>query len=516
MLCAFVLSGACAAAARDPDTVVLASGADLESANPLVTIHPLSRQVQRYALFVTLARLDSLLQPAPYLARGWSFDEERRTLSMNLETALRWHDGVPTTARDAAWTINAARDPRTGFPRAADLVGITGVNAPDDSTLTISFANAQPSFPPVLAELPILPAHLLRDVAPDSMRNTPFSFNPVGNGPFRFVERVRGKRWVFERNEEFPPRLGGPPRIRRFVIAVVDEATTKFAGLVSGELDLAGIAPTMADLVASDPRLRVLSYPGLLANGIVFNMQQPPFDDPRVRHAVSLSIDRQRLVDVAWAGFATASAAAVVADNPLGLAITSATDALAADSLLDAAGWTRGSDGIRSRAGSAFEFELLTVGSANNEVEQLIQADLAARGIAMRIRTAEFASFLAQARATPKTFDAIITGIPGDLSLAYLASMFDSSLAGSALDYSSYHTRTLDSLFARVRVAGDAPTLAAAWLSVQQELHRMLPVVWLYHSRGVQGMSARLSGVTMDLRGELVSIVEWSSAGGAR
>ncbi len=512
-----VVLASCAGVERAPGTVVMASGADLESANPLVTVHPLSRQVQRHVLFVTLARFDSALSPEPYFARQWAFSDDLRTLEFTVVRGVQWHDGQPTTAADVAWTINSARNPKSGYPRASDLAGITGVEATSDTTVRVSFAAPQALFPLIFCELPILPSHLLRNTPLDSMRNAPFSTSPVGNGPFRFVERSRGRRWVFRRNERFPEVLGGPPSIERLVIAVVDEATTKFAGLVSGELDVAGIAPSMASLTARDKRLRVLSYPLMLSNALVFNVHRPPFDDVRLRRAVSLAVDRARLVNIALAGFGVPSMSAAVPDNPLALPSIATPNVALSDSLFDAAGWKRGPDGLRRKGGAGegivLEFELLTVVTANNELEQLIQSDLAARGVRMRIRGTEFASFLARAREVPKSFDALFTGIPGDLSLAYLASMFDSSLKGSALDYANFHTQRLDSLFLRVRGASRTEALRNAWLELQMELDRELPVAWLYHSRGVQGLSGRLGGVTMDLRGELVTVSRWTTSG---
>ena len=93
----------------------------------------------------------------------------------------------------------------------------------------------------------------------------------------------------------------------------------------------------------------------------------------------------------------------------------------------------------------------LGVGSGDNAVEQLLQADLAERGVRMEIRQVEMGSFLTTARARDKRFDALITGFPGDLSLAYLGAMFDSRQAGSSLDYADFHTRELDTLFAVAR-----------------------------------------------------------------
>ncbi|MDF1503842.1 ABC transporter substrate-binding protein, partial [Roseisolibacter sp. H3M3-2] len=320
---------------------VYASGADLESPNPLVTVHPLSRQVQRHALLVTLARWDSTLAPAPYYARSWAWSDGGATLTLRLDPSLRWHDGVPTTAHDAAFTLALARDPAVGFARAADLSSLRTVTAADDTTLVLRFAAPQPALPGVLCELPIVPRHLLAGVPRAGLRQAAYERAPVGNGPFRFVSRTPNARWVLERNPDFPASMGGPPRMRRLVVAVVDEPTTKFAGLVSGELDVAGIAPTMASLVARDPALRVLSYPVTFSTALIFNAARAPFDDVRVRRAFSLALDRRRVVDAALAGYATPAAGAVPPDNPLALdtAAAPAPDAAVADALLDAPGW---------------------------------------------------------------------------------------------------------------------------------------------------------------------------------
>jgi peptide/nickel transport system substrate-binding protein len=274
------LAAACVPPARPPGTVVFASGTDLESANGLVTVHRLSQQVQRYALFVTLARYDSLLRPAPYFARSWTWSADRRALTLALDPGLRWHDGVPTGSADVVFTLDAARDVATGYPRYGDLAALARVEATDSVTAVLRFTAPQPDFPAVLCELPLLPAHLLGGVPHGEMRRAAFNLAPVGNGPFRFVRRDAGQRWLFERNAAFPPSLGGPPRIARFVVAVVDEPTTKFAGLVSGELDVAGIAPTTAALAARDPALRVLTYPVQFVTGIVFNVARPPCRAP--------------------------------------------------------------------------------------------------------------------------------------------------------------------------------------------------------------------------------------------
>lgn len=512
LLLAWLAAGCGARPARD-GVVVMASGADLESANPIVTVHPLARQVQRHVLFVTLARYDSLLEPEPYFARRWEWSGDRRTLRVTLHDGLRWHDGVPTTARDAAFTLDAARDPASGSPRLGDLASLAGVEAPDDTTLVLRFATAQPDIPGVLCELPLAPAHLLASVPRGRLRAAAFSLRPVGNGPFRFVERVAGQRWVFERDSNFPAALGGPPALRRFVVAVVDEAATKMAGLVSGELDVAGIAPTMALLARRDPTLRVVVYPVQSSVGILFNPRHEALRDARVRRAIALAVRRERIIEAAAGGLGVPATGPVPPGHPLAIDVPDSTYAPArADSLLDAAGWPRERGALRRRKGRPLSLELLTVGSGDNAAEQLVQDDLAARGIVLAIRQLELGAFLAATRTTPRGFDLLYTGVPGDLSLGHLASMYDGTLRGGALDYADFHTRALDALFAAARAAADTAALRQAWHGVQHELARETPAAWIYHAQGIQGVSRRISGLRMDLRGELATIARWSTA----
>ena len=504
-----LIGSACSPPERPWQTAVIASGSDLESGNPLVTIHPLSRQIQRHALFVTLVKLDSSLSATPYYARSWRWSEDRRSVSFVLDSSLRWHDGVRTTASDAQFTFEAARNPELGSPRAGDLSIVDSVRTSGDDTLRVYFSRAQSKLPIVFAELPLVPRHLLGAVPLSRWRAHSFSTSPIGNGPFRFVSRNAGRRWRFERNMQFPSEMGGSPLLHSLVVAVVDESATKFAGLVSGELDLAGVSPTMAHLVGEDPTLELMSPPVLFSTVLAFNTTRAPFDDARVRRAVSLSIDRGRIIATAVAGYGTPAGGIIPPGTPEYRAIAPVHSAAESDRLLEEAGWQRGTDGVRSRDGERLSIELLTVGSGDLAVEQLVQSDLEERGVVVRIRVAELATFLALVRSGAKRFDVALTGIPGDLSFGYLSALFATSQAGGALDYSGFHRPVLDSLLDRARASPDSGA-PSAWARVNDFLVDSMPVAWLYHARGVQGRSRLLLGVKMDLRGELVTVSQWS------
>lgn len=510
-LVAGLLAGtACAAPAREPGVAVIASGADLESGNPVVTVHPLSRQVQRHALFVTLVRLDSALRPEPYLARRWRWSDDRRAVTLRLYAGLRWHDGVPVTAHDAAFTLVAVRDPRLGSPRAGEAAVLDTAMAVDDTTLVLRFTQPLPQLPSLLAELPPVPRHRLAGVPLATWRRDPFATAPVGNGPFRFAARAAGRHWRFERHGAFPAALGGPPRLRALVVAVVDEASTKFAGLVSGALDLAGVSPSMARLVTRDPTLELLTPPVLFSSALALNTTRPPFDDVRVRRAVSLALRRDRIVDAAVAGFATPAGSAIPPGLPMAPVRSAPEDSAAAAALLDSAGWRRGRDGVRRRGGRPLRVDILTAGSGDLAVEQLLQADLRAAGVDARIAVREMATLLATLRDPARDFDAAYTGIPGDIALGHLQALFHGRQRGGALDYTGYHAPALDAALDAARTAPDPEAARRGWAAVDAHLAAAAPVAWIYHARGVQGKARRLRGVVMDLRGELASVTRWT------
>src|SRR2546423_12745488 len=111
-------------AARRGRTVVYASGADLQSVNPLVTVHPLAKQVERYILLTTLLRYDSTLAPQPYLARQWTWSPDRQMLVLRLQAGGRWDDGGATPARGVGWAPQPAPPPPARDPPPHQLPGV--------------------------------------------------------------------------------------------------------------------------------------------------------------------------------------------------------------------------------------------------------------------------------------------------------------------------------------------------------------------------------------------------------
>jgi peptide/nickel transport system substrate-binding protein len=248
---------------------------------------------------------------------------------------------------------------------------------------------------------------------------------------------------------------------------VIDEPSTKLAALTSGEVDFAGIQPAHAAFVRRDSALVLLDYPVLLPYGIIFNQRRPPFDDRHVRLAAALAVDRREIVDGYLYGFGTPAYGPLppgVGTVPLPRPIP--TDPDSARQLL---------------GGNRIRFELLSVGSGEAALEQMLQAQLARAGFDVTIRQVELTAFLDRVYGSGHDFQAAVLGIQGDLGLGYLQTL--ARISG-------------------VRVRAD-PALAA------RVFRDSLPVAFLYHARGVQGMNRRVQGVRMDLRGELPTIAHW-------
>ena len=454
-------------------------GTDLESANPLVTDPPAlpPGAALRAVHHARALRLDA----GAGSVRGAGVGLESPTTAPPLSPRHRPRAGTTVgRPRRATWPSRccAARDPVTGYPRAGDLAGIDTVVALDDSTAVVRFApGASRASRSCSASCPSSPSTCCATVPRAAMRRAPFNDAPVGNGPFRFVRAgaqpalgVRPQRRLSRRAR----RAAGAARPRR------SPSWTKRPRNSPGSPAANSTSPasrrSMAALVRRDPTLRLIDYPILFETGIVLNTHRPPFDDVRVRRAISLAIDRERLVRVALAGFGTPAGGPVAPEvrrTPIPRRRCSIRRAPTRCSTRP--GGAAAPDGTRMRGGRPLAFELLTVGQRRQRAGAA-RAGRPGRPGHRDGHPADGAGGVpdARARARPKRFDALVTGVSGDLvAVVPRAPCSRSRQAGGALDYADFHEPALD---AAVR-AGHAPpepppSARAAWHDVQRELRR--------------------------------------------
>lgn len=498
---------------REGGTAVVVGREIPSTLNPLATDDYVASQLEKHLLFTTLVRLDSASRVRPYLAESWELSEDGTRILFRLRDDVRWHDGTPTTAADVAFTFRAAKDPEVAFPNRAwfDLWEAVEVLDPHTARFTVR-PHAEPLYG--WSQLPILPRHLLEGVAPADLATHAFGTErPIGNGPFRFVERVGTERWVFEANESFPEGLGGRPRLDRLVYRAVPDAGTSIAELGTGAVHLhLDLPPDRVDRVREAPGLRVLTHPSRTFLFMAWNGQRPPFADASVRRALTHALDRATILRAAREGLGTVATGPVA---PGHWAYDSAWTPLAyapdsARRLLEAAGWRDAdADGVREKDGRPLEFELVTnPNRVREDIAVIVQSQLAAVGAAVEVRVREPSALGAAITSPERRYDAALLGFDQDPVLDERA-MWSCDRVGQPFQFTSYCNPALD------------PVLDSIPLTVDREVRRRLirrfhemlaadqPVTWLFFEEVATGARTELAGVRPDARGEFATVTRW-------
>lgn len=310
-------------------------------------------------LFVGLVDLNAEWRPHPRVAQEvptlengqWRLlPNGEMELTYRLRPGFKWHDGTPVTAADVVFAWEVLRDPRTGAEPPDP--GVREVTAPDASTVVVRWSVRRAT-----ANLghPVLPRHLLEAEFrrnPAGIRTGAFAARPVGNGPYRFVEWVRGRHIRLQAVEDYPE---GRPRIPtlefRFFSSDADVRAEEL------HVNATGVSRPAPDFEMVFP-------PSLIFEHIAVNLDNPWLRDRRVRQALLYAVDREVIrARAGWAAFAEVAHTWLPPRHPAHNANVRRyhQDLDLARRLLREAGWSPGPDGIlRNSAGERLELVLMT------------------------------------------------------------------------------------------------------------------------------------------------------------
>jgi peptide/nickel transport system substrate-binding protein len=503
--------------ARYGGTLVIGYGSDIGDIDPLTWNVQNALYMQESVLFTPLIAYDSLLRPVPRLARSWEVNADTSLLTFHLRDDVWWQDGVRTSAYDVKFTYDLLRNPKTSYIYSGLWTFYGPAEAPDSFTFRIRL-RPHAEFMDVWRTLGIVPEHVLRGVPPERLAGHPFGTrNPVGNGPFRFLARRPGQEWVFEANPRWPKELGGRPYVDRLVYRVIPEPATLLTELETGGIDLyPGMPPQFAPRVRASTRARLIDYPDLSYEHIIWNERRWPFTDVRVRRAMTRAIDREALVRAVRSGYARVANSTVspelwMHDPTAGAGMT--YDTAAAHRLLADAGFAdRDGDGtLESADGRPFRF-VLSVPHGNQErrdVGEIVQSQLRRMGVAMELREVEFNTFIAKASDPRKReFDAMIVGWKPEFHLDD-SDLYSCAKQNQPLAWSGYCSAETDRLMDSVQIVADRAAALPLWHRYQQIIARDQPVTLLYFSNRLVGVSRRLHDVHLDARGDWVGVDRW-------
>ncbi len=494
-------------------TLVVAGRGDPVSMNSLVSTDFESEQHQVHVLFVTLVSNDADYEPQPYFADSWEFDSDTSEVVFHLRHDLEWHDGTPVTSRDVAFTFDRLKNPTVPFPNPSYFDYWDAAEVIDPVTIRFFLrphANALYGW----TRTAIMPEHILGEVSPEDLESHSFgTMSPLGNGPFRFVERIPGDRWVFEANPDFPKELGGRPYVDRLVYRQIPDEFALAAALRTGEVDLViDASPSMLDQVGDDADVISTSYSAPEYAFIAWNSRRPEFADPIVRRALTMAIDRETLVQVVLGGNGT------VAPGPVGpwhWAYDSAWAPLPyssadAAALLDQAGWTDSDgDGTRDRDGEPFRFELLATPRRDwAAVQTLVQASLGEIGVEVEPVVREQGALIPLVIGADRRFDAVIIGWARDVPLNDI-DLWACDQVGQPFQFTSYCNPDLDAVLDAIPLETDRTRLRSLIGRYHELVVADQPYTFLYYVDRVDLARARVYGTDMDSRGDWVNVARW-------
>lgn len=325
----------------------------------------------------TLLRRDAGLGTVPDLATAWVLSEDRLTWSISIRDDARFSDGTPLTARDVAFSFNAAK----AAGGALDLSVLEGATALDATRLEIRLSRPWITFAETFYSLGIVP---------ETRYGPGYARQPVGSGPYRLVSWREGEQLIVEAN---PTYHGAAPAFSRLTFLFVGEDTA-IAAARARQVDLAAVPASSAD--APPPGFRQVVVPSVDNRGITFPMPPPGRNaegeavgnavtsDIAIRRAINLGINRQVLVDVALLGHgrpAVGPADGLPWSNPeAGVD----HDGEAARAMLDAAGWLPGADGVREKDGvrAAFPITYPASDSTRQALAETLAEELKGLGFA--------------------------------------------------------------------------------------------------------------------------------------
>lgn len=452
-------------------------------------------------LYGSLVRMNGDLEIEPDLAVSWrrETDERQRTVYvLQLRDDVFWHDGVRFTSQDVVATWETVTNPATRTTEKSRFLGMDSVVAVDDRTVRVTFDE---NYSAGIGNLtfPVLPAHLLQDRVLD--RTDQIVYDPVGTGPFKFERWVENRFVMLTANRDYYEP--GLPKLARVVMQVFTNDSTMFQSLESGDIHLVfDIPPEEIPRFQNNEDIRVLNEFGHSYEFVGINLSRPPFDQPLVRQALSMAINRREMVDNLYQGrarivsgpFPVTSWAYNAAVPPVSF------DPAAARRLLDEANVTdTNGDGVREYQGRPVSVTMLALRGDELVLSRSLAVEEYLRNIGISVQTEFVALRLFMQRVfDERDFDLFTTGWsigidPDPYSIWYSGEIAD------GLNAVGYYNEEVDSLILQARQTPDKDRRRLLYHQVHELVSQDYPYVFLWTEERNIGVSDRFSDFDLNV-----------------
>jgi len=459
-------------------TVVVGLDADPPNLDPVFSSALVDRQVLNQ-VYDKLVDLDQNLRIVPMLATSWAVGDNGRTYTFKLRQGVKFHDGTDFDAAAVKFNLDRALTAE-GSRRKGELAPVKEVQVVDKYTVKVVLRDTFAPFLYVLTDR----AGMMVSPAAVQRYGQDFANNPVGTGPFRFIERRRQDRIVLARNEQYWRK--GFPKIDELVYRPYPDDDVRLANLVSGAAAvITPVAPKDLDRVRGNPELVLYAFPSLGFQGIWLNVTRPPFDNKALRQALAATIDRETINRVVFRGTATPANGPFPPGSPgydPKIPVPKRDIGLARKKLQEA-GFPNG-----------FSFTLFTApGPVLTQLAQVYQAMAAEAGIRIRIQQVEFGTLLD--RTDKKDYEAALLGWSGRPDPD--GNIYDFMRCGGPLNNAGYCNPKVDALLNRARATRVMEVRRSLYSDVLKIILEDVPYIYVYHPQVLIGASKRLANLPL-------------------
>ncbi len=507
------------------DTLVAAVLADANAMLPIVAETAFADEVlTNLAVELIDTDFDCSLKKKPGFATSWEWNDDGTVIRMKLRDDLKWEDGTPVTADDIIFTYDLVADPLTTSPRYGFIERLKPDARPkkiDETTIEWHFTEAYDRDTQMAhVNLKLVPAHVLRNADKASLRSHPLASKPLSYGPFRVAKWERNQQLVLEPNPAFPGTAADKAKLARVIFRIIPEYATRIIELEAGRLDMVpGVLIEDADrLRETHPEIRLVRRGWRSQDYIGWNLENPLFQDVRVRKALALAADRDAMIErlltsktgekYAKRAVSTVTPAlcGVVPDvKPLPY------DTNQAKALFAEAGWTDSNgDGVLDKNGQRFAFTLSTnTGNKRRaDIAVLLQAQLKEIGVEVNIEKLEANTFFERLR--KHDFEAGLAGWAAGLFVDPSA-LWNCSTAEQPVEFNftQYCNPEVDALIEKGLKTPDPADSAPIWKEVQAKIFEDQPYMFLWWMDEIVAIHERFENVQIDVLSRIHHLEDW-------